>query len=121
DRSTTLKVLFEIINSHIEADKQIIIASDKMVKELSGFESRFITRFNSGAIKRVSFFTEDESNIQYTTKVISNIFRELEIAPEEMTAQRILQTVANYYKIKPTDMLGTSRKGEFIVARHMAM
>ncbi len=48
DRSTTLKVLFEIINAHIDADKQFIIASDKMVKELSGFESRFITRFNSG-------------------------------------------------------------------------
>lgn len=173
DRSTTLRVLFEIINSHIEAEKQIIIASDKLVKELSGFESRFITRFNSGittiikepsiddlikvleaklnwenmhpekwerealkfiarnnsssirsiegAIKRVSFFTEDESNIQYTAKVISNIFKELEIAPEELTPQRIIQTVSNYYKIKPSDLLGTSRKGEFVVARHMAI
>lgn len=173
DRVTTLKVLFEIINSHIEGEKQIIIASDKTVKELSGFESRFITRFNSGittiikepsindlikvleaklkwenmhpekwerealkfiarnnsssirsiegAIKRVSFFTEDESNIQYTAKVISNIFKELEVPIEEMTPQRILQTVASYYKIKISDLTGSSRKGEFIIARHMAM
>lgn len=173
DRSTTLKVLFEIINSHIEDEKQIIIASDKLVKELSGFESRFITRFSSGittiikepstldlikvleeklkwenmhpekwekealkfiarnnsnsirsiegAIKRVSFFTEDESNIHYTVKVVSNIFKELEIAPEELTPQRILHMVSSYYKIKPNELIGPSRKGELIVARHMAM
>ena len=48
DRSTTLKVLFTIINQAIEADRQIIITSDKVAQELSGFENRFITRFTSG-------------------------------------------------------------------------
>ena len=48
DRSTTLKVLFTIINQAIEDDRQIIITSDKVAQELSGFENRFITRFTAG-------------------------------------------------------------------------
>ena len=48
DRQATLKVLFNILNDAFEKEKQVVISSDKVSQELSGFESRFITRFASG-------------------------------------------------------------------------
>ncbi len=173
DRSVTLKVLFNIINQHLDQDKQIVIASDKVSHELSGFQARFITRFDSGistkikepeiddlikvleakideeelnsskwemdalkfiarnnstsirslegAVKRIVFFTDNESNIKYTYEVISNIFKELAIDPAELTPSRIITTVASYYKIHKKDIVGKSRKQEFVVARRMAI
>ncbi|MGL6125268.1 MAG: chromosomal replication initiator protein DnaA [Metamycoplasmataceae bacterium] len=47
-KNSTLVVLFNIINNHINENKQIIIASDKNPELLGGFEERFITRFQGG-------------------------------------------------------------------------
>ena len=173
DRQVTLKVLFNIINAHSTAGKQIVIVSDKPPQELSGFEDRFITRFVSGlstsikvpeiddlvkvlkyklkkekmkpqtwenealrfiarnnsnsiraiegAVKRVAFFTMTESNIKYTYAVITSIFKELSVDPKELTPQRVINTVAKYYKVSKKDLLGKSRKSNIIVARHMSM
>lgn len=173
ERSVTLKVLFEILNTFIENEKQIIIASDKSPSELSGFEARFITRFSSGltttlkepslndlikilefkleqeglnpekwekealqfiarnnsssirsiegAVKRVNFFLELDSNTRYTYSVISNIFKELTIDQDELTPSRIINKVASYYKINKSDIVGKSRNKEIIIARHMAI
>lgn len=173
ERSVTLKVLFEILNTFIENEKQIIIASDKSPSELSGFEARFITRFSSGltttlkepslndlikilefklgveglnpekwekealqfiarnnsssirsiegAVKRVNFFLELDSNTRYTYSVISNIFKELTIDQDELTPSRIISKVASYYKINKSDIVGKSRNKEIIIARHMAI
>lgn len=173
DRSVTLKVLFEIINHQIEEEKQVVIVSDKVAQELSGFESRFITRFVSGisaiikepttldmttilkfklraenmnseewekdalsfiarnntssiralegAIKRIAFYTENDNDIKYTYVTISNIFKDLAIDPSELTPSRIIGVVANYYKINKKDLIGKSRKKEFVVPRHIAI
>lgn len=173
DRNVTLNVLFNIINKHIEEEKQIIICSDKLARELSGFEERFITRFVSGiastiyepdindlvkilefkldweklhpqqwekeaikfiarnnsysirslegAIKRVLFFAENSPNIKFTFAIISNIFKELDVDPIELTPNRVLNTICSYYKISKKDLIGKSRKKEFITARHMAI
>ena len=89
---------------------------------------RFIARNNSnsiraieGAVKRVAFFTMTESNIKYTYSVISSIFKELSVDPKELTPQRVINTVAKYYKISKKDLLGKSRKSNIVVARHMSM
>ena len=173
DRSVTLRVFLEILNIFNENDKQIIIASDKIPRELSGFEERFITRFSSGltsiisqpsnedlikilnfklkeknlsperwereairfivrnnsqsirsiegAVKRVSFYLEDAENIKYTHTVISNLFKRLSINPSELTHQRIIGVVGEYYKISKGDIIGKGRKAEIIMARHMAI
>ncbi|MGL4252130.1 MAG: chromosomal replication initiator protein DnaA [Metamycoplasmataceae bacterium] len=47
-KNSTLAVLFNIINHHINENKQIIITSDKKPELLGGFEERFITRFQGG-------------------------------------------------------------------------
>ena len=44
DRSVTLKVLFEIINSQILNEKQIVIVSDKVAQNLSGFENKIYNK-----------------------------------------------------------------------------
>lgn len=173
DRSVTLKVLFEIINNQIEQGKQVVIVSDKVAQELSGFESRFITRFVSGisstikepntndmitilkrklekedmkpkewekealsfiarnntssiralegAVKRISFYTEDDLHVKYTYTVVSRIFKNLSIDPSELTPLRIINVVANYYKINKKDIIGKSRKKEFVSPRHIAV
>ena len=173
DRSVTLKVLFQIINYHIENDKQVVIVSDRVAQELSGFEARFITRFVSGisstikepstndmtrilkfklklenlnpndwekeallfvaqnntssirslegAIKRILFYTENDLNFKYTYITISNIFKDLAVNPSELTPSRIINVVANYYKINKKDIIGKSRKKEFVVPRHIAI
>ena len=173
DRSVTLKVLFEIINSHIENDKQFVIVSDRTAQELSGFESRFITRFISGisstikepteeditkilidklkredldpkewekdalsfiarnnmtsirslegAIKRISYYTESDNDVQYTYTTVSNIFKNLVVDPSELTPDRIINTVAAYYKITKKDIIGKSRRKEFITPRHICI
>ena len=173
DRSVTLRVLFEILNTFIENKKQIIIASDNSPAELSGFQERFITRFSSGltttikkptindlikilefklemenldpekwekealtfiarnnsnsirniegAVKRVSFYIELSPQIRYTYTVISNIFKELSINADEVTPNRIIQSVSGYYKISKAEIVGKSRKKEIALARHMAI
>lgn len=173
DRDVTLSVLFEIINRQIDRGKQIVIVSDRIAQELSGFESRFITRFVSGisstinepskediekilkfklmeenmnpkdweksalsfiarnntssiralegAIKRILFYTENEKHTKYTYNVVSAIFKNLAVDPSELTPNRIIDVVSNYYKIHKKDLVGKSRKKEFVLPRHIAM
>lgn len=47
-KPATLNVLLNILNHHIENNKQIIIVADKNPDLLGGFEERFITRFQGG-------------------------------------------------------------------------
>lgn len=42
------EIFFHIFNTIINNNKQIVITSDKMPEELSGIETRLISRFNSG-------------------------------------------------------------------------
>ncbi|CAM9154477.1 chromosomal replication initiator protein DnaA [Mycoplasma marinum] len=48
NRTKTLSILFNIINTATEKGTQIIFAADKTPNELGGFEDRFITRFEKG-------------------------------------------------------------------------
>ncbi|MCK5806803.1 MAG: chromosomal replication initiator protein DnaA [Mycoplasmataceae bacterium] len=173
NREVTLRALLDLINYFLENEKQIVIASDKVAQELSGFESRFITRFVSGlsvkiekpsekdikkilvrklddsgldssswesgalrfmarnntssirslegAVKRVLFYTEDDEGVEYTLTVISEIFQSLSLDASELTSDRILSTVSDYYKVSKKDIIGKSRKKEIVSARHVGI
>ncbi|AWX69621.1 chromosomal replication initiator protein DnaA [[Mycoplasma] anseris] len=54
NKESTLIVLFNIINTMINNNKQIIISADKKPEELGGFEERFITRFSGGLTIQIS-------------------------------------------------------------------
>lgn len=74
-----------------------------------------------GAVKRIVFYTENEKHTKYTYNVVSTIFRDLAVDPSELTPERIISVVANYYSIHKKDIVGKSRKKEFVIPRHMAM
>lgn len=58
NREVTLRALLDLVNYFLENEKQIVIASDKVAQELSGFQSRFITRFISGLSVKIDKPTE---------------------------------------------------------------
>jgi chromosomal replication initiator protein len=73
-KSSTLSVLFNILNHHINEKNQIIIASDKEPELLGGFEERFITRFQGGLTLEISHPSyEDLMNILKVKLLKNNI------------------------------------------------
>lgn len=90
-KSSTLSILFNIINYHINENNQIIIASDKEPELLGGFEDRFITRFQGGLtleIKKPSF--ED------LTKVLKYKLISKNINPEKWEDEALKFIVRNH-------------------------
>ena len=67
------------------------------------------------------FYTENEKHTKYTYNVVSAIFRDLAVDPSELTPDRIVSVVSNYYGINKKDLVGKSRKKEFVLPRHIAM
>ena len=173
NKTSTLSVLFNIINYHLNKNSQIIIASDKEPNLLGGFEERFITRFQGGltleithpsyddlmkilkaklikknidpsewenealkfivrnhsnsirnlegAINRIKFYEEEIGNIKYTQQVVGKIFASLKQQKENITKERVVDTVANYYGLKRTDLQNKSRRKDIVLGRHISM
>ena len=69
----------------------------------------------------MAFYTEDQVNVKYTYSVVTNIFNELSVDPSELTPSRIISVVANYYKIHKKDIVGKSRRKEYVAPRHIAI
>jgi len=172
-KHSTLSILFNIINHHINERNQIIIASDKEPDLLGGFENRFITRFQGGltleikhpsfedlkeilkyklaaqninpgkwedealkfiirnhsnsirnlegAVNRIRFYEEEIDNIKYTHQVVSKIFSSLKQQKENITKERIVDTVSKYYSLTRTEIQNKSRKKDIVLARHISM
>lgn len=75
-----------------------------------------------GALNKIKFFTEDDiKNIKYTFVVVNNIFKSLEQSKENITPERIIKYVADYYKLKVNDLTSKSRKAEIVAARNVAI
>ncbi|WP_339022764.1 chromosomal replication initiator protein DnaA [Spiroplasma endosymbiont of Crioceris asparagi] len=49
----TNEIFFNVFNKFIEEEKQIVLTSDKFPENLSGFDKRLISRFNSGLSVKV--------------------------------------------------------------------
>ncbi|UVD81692.1 DnaA/Hda family protein [Mycoplasma iguanae] len=170
NKPATLTILFNIINNHIINKKQIIIAADKNVEQLGGFEEKFITRFSGGltiefgkpnyndliqiwkfkltkegintenwddeslkfiyrnyhgsisalegALRMIKFYSKEHPDIKYTYATVKNIFQH---ERHNITPEKIIKIVAQYYKLKPNEILGVSRKKEIHIARSIAI
>ena len=159
---------FHMINSFIEKKKQVILASDRMPKDILGLEDRSRTRLERGLIADITmpdFETRlailrykaenmnvklSEDTIQYIAKISKKSIRELEgnlkkikmfselqglninlelarkvLAHHENTVtisiEEIQRIVAEYYKIRVTDLKSTSRAKPRVVPRQIAM
>ncbi len=172
-KNSTLSVLFNILNHHINENNQIIIASDKEPELLGGFEERFITRFQGGltleithpsyddlmnilkvkltknnidpskwedealkfivrnhsnsirnlegAINRIKFHEDEIGNIKYTQQVVGKLFSSLKQQKENITKERIVDTVAKYYSLTRTELQNKSRRKDIVLGRHISM
>lgn len=159
---------FHMINSFIEKKKQVILASDRMPKDILGLEDRSRTRLERGLIADITmpdletrlailrYKAENlnvklsEDTIQYIAKISKKSIRELEgnlkkikmfselqglninldlarkvLAHHENTVtisiEEIQRIVAEYYKIRVTDLKSTSRAKPIVVPRQIAM
>ncbi len=84
DKVVTLKVLFQIVNYFVENKKQIIITSDKVAQELSGFEERFITRFESGISEKIN-----KLKIEDVSKILIKKLEEENLNPKKWEKEAI--------------------------------
>ena len=159
---------FHMINSFIERKKQVIVASDRMPKDILGLEDRSRTRLERGLIADINMpdletrlailrykaeqfnVRLSEDTIQYIAKISKKSIRELEgnlkkikmfselqglsinldlarkvLAHHEnnvtISIEEIQRIVAEYYKIRVTDLKSTSRAKPIVVPRQIAM
>ncbi|AWX42623.1 chromosomal replication initiator protein DnaA [Metamycoplasma cloacale] len=77
NRESTLNVLFNIINTMITNDKQIIICADKKPEELGGFQERFISRFSGGLTVHI-----ESLDINDVIEILKFKLKENDINPE---------------------------------------
>ena len=54
DKFKTCEVFFNIFNSMIKNNKQIVMTLDKPIESLEGFEERMISRFSSGLVLKIN-------------------------------------------------------------------
>lgn len=159
---------FHMINNFIEKRKQVVLASDRMPKDILGLEDRSRTRLERGLIADITmpdletrlailrYKSENygvklsEDTIQYVAKISKKSIRELEgnlkkikmfselqglsitlelarkvLAHHENTItisiEEIQRIVAEYFKIRVTDLKSTSRAKPIVVPRQIAM
>ncbi|QBF34325.1 chromosomal replication initiator protein DnaA [Mycoplasmopsis phocirhinis] len=77
-----------------------------------------------GAITMLMYYKKDietKFNSKYTFAVVQKILSEISSNKDSITPDYVVEYVAKYYKIHKKDILGKSRKKEFVIARHIAM
>lgn len=74
-----------------------------------------------GALKMIKFYVKDHTDVKYTYAVVKNIFSNVKYDKNNITPESIVKIVAKYYKMKPAEILGKSRKKEIVTARSIAI
>ncbi|MBI4194475.1 MAG: chromosomal replication initiator protein DnaA [Betaproteobacteria bacterium] len=169
-KSRTQEEFFYAFNALIESHKQLVITCDTYPKEISGIESRLISRFGWGLtvavdppelemrvailIKKAEIegITLDETVAFFLAKHIQSNVRELEgglkrvlayarfsaqelsvdlcrdalrdllaIQSRQVSIENIQRTVADYYKIKVSEMYSKKRSRNVARPRQIAM
>jgi chromosomal replication initiator protein len=169
-KNRTQEEFFYAFNALIEAHKQVVITCDTYPKEISGIESRLISRFGWGLTvavdppeleMRVAILLKkaeaeglglDESVAFFLAKHIQSNVRELEgglkrvlayarftggelsvdlarealrdllaIQNRQVSVENIQKTVADYYKIKVSEMYSKKRSRNVARPRQVAM
>ena len=170
-KERTQEEFFHTFNALHDANKQIIISSDRPPKEIKTLEDRLRSRFEGGLIAdiqppdletRIAILKKKAENenleigddvLGYIAKNIVSNIRELEGALTrvvayakltkaqitrslaenalkdifneqsaiEITPERIQEVVAQYYNIRPEDIIGSKRNSSIAKPRQIAM
>ncbi|MDZ7293375.1 chromosomal replication initiator protein DnaA [Mycoplasmopsis pulmonis] len=117
NKEDMLKILkFQLKIKNLSPEKWEKDALDFMVRNFSKS-----IRFLEGALDKVHFFQLKKQINEFNKLTISNIFKNVEITKENTTPERIIEHVANYYKLPKHELISKSRKSNLVVARDMAI
>ncbi|QZE12106.1 DnaA ATPase domain-containing protein [Mycoplasma sp. Ms02] len=75
----------------------------------------------TGAVNNLTIFWKSITQAKSQITMVESIFKNITKDKTNLTPDLIIDDVKNYYKINKKDMLGTSRKKEFVQARTVAM
>src|SRR5258708_7792925 len=104
NKGRTQEEFFYAFNALVEAHKQIVITCDTYPKEIAGMEERLISRFGWGL-----------------TVAIEPPELEMRVASRQVSVEGIQKTVAEYFKIKTSDMHSKRRNRNVARPRQVAM
>ncbi|QJB70916.1 chromosomal replication initiator protein DnaA [Mycoplasma sp. 1654_15] len=74
-----------------------------------------------GVVNRIKFFSEGENITDFNLELIERIFKGIIKNKENLTHNKIIEEVANYYNIDKEDITGTTRKKEVVIARDISI
>ncbi len=177
NKDKTQDFFFGIFEKLLNANKQVVITSDRQPSELNNMQERLVTRFSRGLTVKIEepdqntcveilrkkieanglnlerfddsvlyFFADKFSTnirelqgalnrlIFYTVSLKQTDRITLEIAAEsvqslvgakniasELSEQKIINVVADYYNLSPSQLTGKIRTGQIALTRHIAM
>ena len=132
----TQEEFFHTFNTLHNANKQIVISSDRPPRQLSTLEDRLRTRFEWGlitdvqvpdletriALIRVTAFAslnKQDVEMQLAEIVLKDLISESD--SPEITAAHIMAVIAEYFSVSLDDLTGSSRSRVLVSARQIAM
>lgn len=177
NKEKTQEMFFYVYQQMYNANKQIVITSDKQPNELKDLEDRLVSRFSQGLVVSIQEPDQntcvqilkkkivangldinnfDEGVLYFFADKFSKNVRELEgalnrlifyvvslkqtnkitmdVAAEavqslvggktlstQLSEQKIINVVADYYNLTPSQLTGKIRTGQIALARHIAM
>ena len=121
DQNTCVKILEkQIKNAGLEIDNfdpaVLLFYADKFsdnVRELQGKFKRLI--FYVSEMKQV-----EKIDLDVAIEAVQNITN-IKNAAAQLSEQKIINVVSNYYKLSPNELTGKTRTGQIALARHIAM
>ena len=121
DQNTCIKILeSQIKNAGLDVNNfdpaVLYFYADKFsdnVRELQGKFKRLI--FYVSEMKQV-----DKIDLDVAIEAVQNITN-IKNAAAQLSEQKVINVVANYYKLTPNELTGKTRTGQIALARHIAM
>ena len=121
DQNTCVKILEkQIKNAGLDSNNfdpaVLLFYADKFsdnVRELQGKFKRLI--FYVSEMKQV-----EKIDLDVAIEAVQNITN-IKNAAAQLSEQKVINVVSNYYKLTPTELTGKTRQGQIALARHIAM
>ena len=126
-KESTQEEFFHTFNALHTAGKQIVLTSDRPPQEIARLED-IASHIDSnireleGSLTRLAAYanlTGKPMSVQLCNEALRDLFTTQ--TRKEVTAQSIMQTVADYYSITVNDLVCHSRRREITVPRQIAM
>jgi len=109
----TQEEFFHTFNTLHEAGKQVVLASDRLPKQMPSLQDRLISRFSMGLVISISGLPMTVENI---APVLNPPMAKIATSPEI-----IMAVVAEKFQLSIADLKGNSRRREISFARQIGM